>query len=56
MNNHQTPKLDEAMVARAIDAWMDKKFAIFGKWTASSLLVLVFGAFCKWYFAHGFQT
>ncbi len=50
------PPHEQEVLTKAIDAWMDKKFALFGKWTASSLIALVFGLLCKWLFAHGISV
>lgn len=47
------PPLSKEDIEKAIDAWMEKKFAQFGRWTAGGLLALAFGVLCKWLFVHG---
>lgn len=41
------------IVGEAIDAWLDKKFAAFGKWTLSSVAAAAFGYLVYFLFTHG---
>lgn len=50
------PQLDQDVVEKAIQGWMDKKFAAFGKWTFFGVAAAVFGLICKYLFAHGWTT
>ena len=45
----------DEQLQRAIEAWMDKKFAQFGRWTARGLAIAAFGALCSLLFKHGFD-
>ncbi len=47
------PEKQAEIVEKAIQNWMDAKFAKFGKWTLSALAVAVFGLVCKYLFTHG---
>jgi hypothetical protein len=40
-------------VERAINIWLEKKWATFGKWTARGILAAVFVALMKWAVLHG---
>lgn len=44
---------DKALIKEAISEWLDTKFALFGKWTASGLMVSAFASIAYYAFTHG---
>ncbi len=43
---HVDPDQQQEIVQEAIEKWMDKKFAAFGKWTLGSVAAAAFGWLC----------
>lgn len=41
------------IIGDAIDAWLEKKWATFGKWTASGIAASAFGAIMYYIATHG---
>lgn len=47
-------KLDKEVVKEALQEWLDKQFAAFGKWTLAGLVsAALAGAVYLWFAAHG---
>lgn len=53
-NDTSTPNLDKEIVKEALQEWLDKQFAAFGKWTLAGLIsTALAGAVYLWFAAHG---
>lgn len=49
-----TPALDKEIVKEALQEWLDRQFAAFGKWTLAGLVsAALAGAVYLWFAAHG---
>ena len=53
MTPEDQQRIHAQAVERAFDAWLEKKWSAFGKWTARGLAAAVFVAVMKWVIMHG---
>ena len=50
-----TKEEQQAIVEKAIQSWMDAKWATIGKGIVAIVFVGAFGAVCRWLFLHGWN-
>ena len=57
LEDEEQRRIFKEALAEAVDNWLDRQWASFGKWTARGAMALLFGFLAYMYFTtHGFKV